>query len=104
MANAPGNKLRVMVDANVLLSGIVWPRWPYEILKYARRHEIELVLCSFILEQVYRNVAKYYPDSLLYLSEVLALCDYTEVPDATLEEVEAHADLMRDPTDIPIAI
>ncbi len=104
MASAPKSKLRVMADTNVLLSGIVWPRWPYEILKYARQHKIELVLCPFIVEQVYRNVQKYFPDSLPYLSEVLALCDYVETADATQEEVEAQADLMRDPTDIPIAI
>jgi len=104
MANRPSHKLRVMLDTNVLLSGIVWPRWPYEILRYARRHEIELVLCPFIVEQTYRNVAQYFPDSLAFLGEMLALCDYTEVPDPSLEEVEAHANLMRDPTDIPIAL
>ncbi len=104
MASRPSHKLRVMVDTNVLLSGIVWPRWPYEILRYARRHEIELVLCPFIVEQTYRNVELYFPDSLPHLAEMLALCDYTEVPDPSLEDVEAHAGLMRDPTDIPIAL
>jgi putative PIN family toxin of toxin-antitoxin system len=104
MASRPNPKLRVMVDTNVLLSGIVWPRWPYEILRYARQSEIELVLCPFIVEQAYRNVQKYFPDSLLYLGEILALCNYTEVADPTLEEIEAHAGLMRDPTDIPIAV
>jgi uncharacterized protein len=104
MANRPNPKRRVVVDTNVLLSGIVWPRWPYEILRYARQHEIELVLCPFIIEQVYRNVQKYFPDSLPYLGEVLALCDYTEVPDPSPEEVAAHKGLMRDPTDIPTAL
>ena len=104
MANRPSRKLRVMVDTNVLLSGIVWPRWPYEILRYARQHEIELVLCPFIIEQTYRNVQKYFPDSLADLGEVLALCDYTEVPDPSPEEVEAQSALMRDSTDIPIAV
>ena len=104
MASPPSHKLRVMVDANVLISGVVWPRWPYEILKYARQHRIELVLCPFIIEQAYRNVAKYFPDSLPYLGEVLALCDYSEVADPSPEEVETQAGLMRDPTDIPIAL
>jgi uncharacterized protein len=104
MANPASPKLRVMVDTNVLLSGIVWPRWNYEILQCARRHEIELVLCPFIIEQAYRNIEKYFPDSLQYLGEVLALCEYQEVPDPTPDEVAANAKLMRDPTDIPIAL
>ncbi|SRR5260221_10274478 len=104
MASPPSHKLRVMVDANVLISGVVWPRWPYEILKDARQRRIELVLCPFIIEQAYRNVQKYFPDSLPYLGEVLALCDYTEVADPSLEEVDAQVELMRDPTDIPIAV
>ena len=104
MVSRPSPKLRIMVDTNVLLSGIVWPRWPYEILRYARQDRIELVLCPFIIAQAYRNVEKYFPDSLPYLGEILALCDYTEVDDPSSEEVAAQAELMRDPTDIPIAV
>jgi hypothetical protein len=33
---------RVAIDANVLITGIVWPRWQYEILQHALRHEIGL--------------------------------------------------------------
>jgi len=104
MANPPSRKLRVMVDTNVLISGVVWPRWPYEILRYARQGRIELVLCPLIIEQAYRNMERYFPDSLPYLGEILALCDYTEIADPSLEEVEAQAGLMRDLTDIPIAL
>src|SRR5215212_121805 len=95
MVGRPNPKLRIMVDTNVLLSGIVWPRWPYEILRYARQQEIELVLCPFIIEQAYRNVQKYFPESLQYLAEILALCEYTEVADPSLKEVETNAGLMR---------
>ena len=28
---------RVMLDANVLIAGSVWPRWPYEVLQHALR-------------------------------------------------------------------
>ena len=93
-----------MIDTNVLLSGIVWPRWPYEILRYARQGKIELVLCPFIIAQAYRNVEKYFPDSMPYLNEVLALCDYVEVADPSAEEVASQVGLMRDSTDIPIAL
>jgi predicted nucleic acid-binding protein len=104
MVSRPNPRLRIMVDTNVLLSGIVWPRWPYEILRYVRQGHIELVLCPFIIAQVYRNVQKYFPDSLPYLGEVLALCDYTEVADPSPQEVESQAGLMRDLSDIPIAV
>jgi predicted nucleic acid-binding protein len=37
-------ELRVMVDANILIAGSVWPRWPYEVLQHALRGDFGLVL------------------------------------------------------------
>lgn len=36
--------VRIAVDTNVLLSGIIWPRWPYAILQHALQGDVELVL------------------------------------------------------------
>jgi predicted nucleic acid-binding protein len=43
--------LGVMVDANILIAGSVWPRWPYEVLQHALRGDFQLVLSDYILQQ-----------------------------------------------------
>ncbi|MHB8626611.1 MAG: PIN domain-containing protein [Aggregatilineales bacterium] len=53
MASQSSHKLRVMLDTNVLISGMVWPRWSYEILRLARQGKIELVICQFTLDELY---------------------------------------------------
>jgi len=43
-------EVRVFLDANVLLAGIVFPRWPWEILRHALRGDLQLVwtLANFV--------------------------------------------------------
>ena len=45
-------RLRVFVDANVLIRGITYPRFPYEILRHIARGDIKLVLSLTVLEEV----------------------------------------------------
>jgi len=44
------SELRVMVDANILVSGSVWPRWPYEVLQHALRGDFQLVLNQYVMD------------------------------------------------------
>ena len=39
---------RVMVDANILIAGIAFPRWSHGILRHALRGDIRLVLCKIV--------------------------------------------------------
>ena len=44
-------ELRVMLDANILIAGSVWPRWPYEVLQHALRGDFRLVLSEYVIQQ-----------------------------------------------------
>lgn len=97
-------KLRVMIDANVLMVGSAFPRWSYEVLQHALRSDFQLVLCPLVVEQARQHLRRKFPDHLEGFEAFLALCDYEEVPNPTRSQVEQHRDLVRDVTDVPIAL
>jgi len=37
--------LRVMADANILIAGLLFPRWFHEFLRHALKEDFRLVLC-----------------------------------------------------------
>lgn len=97
-------ELRVFLDANVLLAGIVSPRWPWEILRHALRGDFRLVLSPYVIRQARRRIAQRFPEFLEEFDEFLFRCPYELVPDPTPEEVQAHIRLVRDETDVPVAL
>ena len=50
MAKSPlaGDKLRVMLDATVLIAGSVWPRWSYEVIQHALQGDFQLILAPLV--------------------------------------------------------
>ncbi len=60
----PNPSLRVMVDANVLIAGIGWPRWPYALLQHAIAGDFQLVLSPYVIEEARRNLQRIVPDAL----------------------------------------
>lgn len=95
---------RVMLDANVLLAGIVFPRWPWEILRHAVRGDFRLVLSPYVIRQARRRIAQRFPEFLDMFDGFLFRCPYELVPDPSSEDVQAHAGLVRDVTDVPVAL
>jgi len=93
-----------MLDANVLLAGIVFPRWPWEILRHAVRGDFRLVLSPYVIRQARRRIAQRFPEFLDMFDEFLFRCPYELVPDPSSEDVQAHAGLVRDVTDVPVAL
>lgn len=64
MATNPPAKLRVMVDANVLISGTGWPRFAYEILQHAIAGDFQLVLSPFVIDEARRHITRLFPEFL----------------------------------------
>ena len=102
MANE--EKLRVFLDANILIRGVTLPRFPYEVLRHAAKGDFIPVFSPIVLDSARLYVRELFPDQQEALEVLLALLDYELVPDPPPEEVAAHASLMRDPKDIPIAL
>jgi predicted nucleic acid-binding protein len=53
--------LRVAVDANVLVAGFGWPRWPYEIVRHAIQGDFTLVLSTLVIEEARRHIQQTLP-------------------------------------------
>lgn len=93
-----------MPDVNVLIVGIVWPRWQYEILQHALQGDFQLVLAPLILEAARRHIREIDPRQLPRFERFLGDCDYELVDNPTREQEQQNRDLVRDQTDVPIAL
>ena len=100
----PTNKLRVMVDANVLVAGTGWPRWPYALLQHAVVGDFQLVLTPYIITEARRNLQRIDPTILPDFEDFLYLSKYEEIANPSLEIVTAHQGVVRDLDDIPVAV
>ena len=96
--------LRVMVDANILISGSAWPRWPYEVLQHALAGDFKLVLCPLIIESARHRIREDFVDYLGRFDGFLATCDYEEVPNPPMEQVRRNQYLVCASADVPIAL
>ena len=68
----PQKPLRVFVDANVLIRGITFPHYPYEILRLAAQHKITLVISPSVLADARYYLSALFPDHLPKLDALLA--------------------------------
>lgn len=99
MVTTRPDKLRVMVDANVLVAGLGWPRFPYEVLQH-----YVLVLPAYVIDEARKHYSRLFPDSLERFEQFLEASVYEEVPTPSLDEINAHKSLVRDEADVPVAL
>ena len=93
-----------MLDTTILLAGIVWPRWPYEVLQHALQGDFQLVLTQILIEEARRKFNERFPKWTEDFENFLKECNFEVVPVPSSEEILANQDLIRDITDIPIAL
>ena len=96
--------LRVMVDANILIAGTIWARFPYEVLQHATKRDYQLTLSQYVIDEAYRGVEKISKDDIHRLTRTLELTQYTLLPTPSKENIIKHRDLVRDAKDIAIAL
>ncbi len=93
-----------MVDANVLIAGSVWPRWPYEVLQHALNGDYRLVLGNYVIQQASRHIRARFPAYAEQFDGFLQDCGFELAADPTREQVEQGLNLVRDPSDVPVAL
>jgi predicted nucleic acid-binding protein len=93
-----------MLDTTVLLAGIVWPRFPYEVLQHALRGEIRSVLSPFLVAQARRKFGELFPAHAEQFETFLQGLAAEEVPDPSPADVASNLGLMRDHTDVPVGL
>lgn len=101
---ADSTRVRAMADANVLFAGTVFPRWPREVLRHAAAGDFQLVLSPLIIHQARRNIEEQFPEYLDRFDEFLQAIDYEFVPDPRPEEIVANQNLVRDLSDVAVAL
>jgi predicted nucleic acid-binding protein len=95
-------RLRVGLDANVLVAGILFPRWPYEVLQAAVSGAFAPALPEQVVAEARRRFRFAIQIRLLerFLSD--SRCELLPMPSEEL--IERNLDLIRDATDVPIAL
>jgi putative PIN family toxin of toxin-antitoxin system len=97
-------KWRVMVDANILIAGTVWPRWPFEVLQHSREGDFQLILSQFVINQAMRRISTRFPDYVESFNTFISLNRFELIPEPTQHEIDAWQHIVRDPTDVPVAL
>ncbi len=98
------DEFRVLIDANVLVAGTIWPRWPYEVVQHAVKGHYRLVLTARIIQEAAETIAQIEPDFLDIFIETLHMSDYEEMPTPSDAELSARINLIRDPKDVHVAL
>jgi predicted nucleic acid-binding protein len=95
---------RVMADSNILIAGVLKPRWFFEFLGHAFRGDFQLILAPQTVAEVLRWAEAKGGRRQDALEFFLATCRFTLAPDPSPEEVQANTTLVRDVTDVPIVL
>ncbi len=93
-----------MVDANVLVAGVGWPRFPYEVLRHAVAGDFQLVLSPYVVDEARKHITRLFPEMLAQFEKVLLESSYEKFATPSSEELAQHPDLVRDKKDIPVAL
>lgn len=101
---AGAEKKRVFVDATALFAGTAFPRWPREVLRHSAAGDFQLVLCPLVIKQAKRNLQRRFPEYVDRFEFYLQSVEYELVPDPTQEEIDTNKNLIRDLSDVPVAL
>ena len=96
--------IRVAIDTNILLSGIIWPRCPYAVLNHALAGDFQLVLPEIVILEARRHMERDFSAHQAHFENVLRMLPYELAPFPRPEAVSAAAALVRQVEDIPVAL
>lgn len=97
------NTLRVVLDTNVLLSGIAFPgSIPGKILAAWRHGSVEVLLSTFILEALRRVLPRLANRHGLNSSEIDDLVDILAIQAELIEPLPSNEPALRDVNDQPV--
>ena len=98
-----GHTLRVVLDTNVLLSGIAFPgSVPGKIMSAWRLGSLEVVLSDFILNELGRVLPRLNHRHGLTSAEIDDLLDILSIQAEVLEPQVTDEQLLRDVNDLPV--
>lgn len=97
------NTLRVVLDTNVLLSGIAYPgSIPGKILAAWRHGSVDVLLSAFILDELRRVLPRLASRHGLSATEIDDLVDILAIQAAVIEPEPTSDPELRDANDLPV--
>lgn len=97
------NTLRVVLDTNVLLSGIAYPgSVPGKILAAWRHGSVDVLLSAFILDELRRVLPRLASRHGLSATEIDDLVDILAIQAAVIEPEPTSDPELRDANDLPV--
>lgn len=97
------NTLRVVLDTNVLLSGIAYPgSIPGKIMAAWRHGSVDVLLSTFILDELRRVLPRLASRHGLSPAEVDDLIDILSIQAELVDPLPANESALRDPNDLPV--
>jgi predicted nucleic acid-binding protein len=94
----------VMVDTTILLSGLMWPRWPFEVLQAALKGEFRLVLLPYVINEARRKFRDDFPSFANEFEEFIKACPHEEAANPSKRQLQEDPHISRDIEDTPIAL
>lgn len=95
--------LRIVLDTNVLLSGLAYPAsTPGKILSAWRHGSVEVLLSQYILDELRRVLPRLTHRHGLDASEIEDLVDILSIQAEVIEPAESAAPALRDAADQPV--
>jgi putative PIN family toxin of toxin-antitoxin system len=95
--------LRVVLDTNVLLSGIAYPASiPGKIIAAWRYGSVDVVLSGFILDELRRVLPRMANRHLLSAVEIEDLVDILSIQAEIVDPLPNQTPDLRDPNDLPV--
>ena len=95
-------RLRVALDANVLIAGIRLPRWPHEVMRAALGGFFDVALPAQVIVEAGRHLTQ--PAQTAALRFFLTASGLEELPMPPASELSRNWDLVRSERDVPIAL
>lgn len=95
-------RLRVALDANVLIAGILLPRWPHEVMRAALGGFFDLLLPAQVIEEAERHLTQAAQTAAFRF--FLDRSRHEDLPMPSASDVLRNLDMVRSAKDVPIAL
>lgn len=93
---------RVLIDTNILLSGLIWDGNESRLLEMSIGGEICLLIPEFVIGEARRVLELKFKEHVHLLDEVLGLLNYALLQHPSEESIESVRTILRDPNDTEI--
>lgn len=98
------NNLRIMIDASVLIAGVSWPSFLYEILQHGVADDYRFVLSPLVIDEALACATRLFPAQSRHFLALLQMIETEIAPVPSQAELLAAPRLTRDPNNLPLAL